>query len=187
MLLWTSGAALADNAGWLDAATRSLADADFERLAFLVGTCQHRSVRAKGGISRTQLRSISQRLAVLYYGTTSAVEQTQVWNERLARYRGDDPAILRRCVEISLRSAKTSEDWHRTLLFCRRATKCVTGDVEIPVGMPSESARRVVDDAGQYPLWLVQHAESVLEPRTTTRSTVGVIAGREQWFAEGDR
>ena len=49
MLLWTSGAALAENVGWLDAATRSLSDADFERLAFLVGACQHRSVRAKGG------------------------------------------------------------------------------------------------------------------------------------------
>lgn len=187
-LLWTRQAAQSSIGSWLDRTVRSLSLDDYGRLMFVLTACADHAQKGKGALPGRQIRDLSQRLMLLHYATASSDEQSRIWEERLARYRGRDPKVVRQCTEIAFDRARDAASWKRALQFARRCLTCDDGEIDVSEGamehlFPKHVAATIVESAESYPLRMVEGAESLLEPRISPRSTVGAVARHDRWFA----
>lgn len=180
--LWVTGSALRQVLREIEELITNLDNADFARVLSVVETGAGEVPARKSGLTRTELRALSPRMALLMFAVTSDDERAVLWGGRLQKYRGHDEVVGSRCAQIALAGARSADEINEAV---RRAGRLggEEGWGYLGRALPTAVAMSVMKTPSKYPLWIIQSAERALRPRTTPNTAVGAVAKREKWFA----
>jgi hypothetical protein len=190
--LWASGEALE---GVLDFVSETMDGCELKAFALAAESFRH--ARFSGalrdpGLSMRAQRELSPRVAVLVIRRSSEQSGRAIYEQRLARYRGRDEAVLNHCAAMEIGA---NANWQKALALARRAYRygvAVQFDDGFlgarATGMSLELARTVVERPRNYPFWVVNVAELTCRRYANgVAARVEKVARQERWFADQAR
>jgi hypothetical protein len=192
LFAWAGPSVLRELMPRLQKVLPTLSSMDYGQLVEVVRTVRTMSQDRPLSIRSMGLpKRMHPRLVVLLAERCTETDAVGLYQERLARYRGEDSTVLAFSARMAMNNLKEPEDWAEVIAIHRRCyERGVLPYLHVRSGregrvppMPLEVAKTIAKSPQAYPTEFSAAAEVILRERAAaTVQPVAQVADSERWF-----